>query len=160
MPDVSTKFEVVRNAPGLITDFVNGRPLAAVSRLSGPAVSSDNPLTGGELVNLFGTGFGPHRISPPEGFGVSESDAYRISDPVQLMVGDEIVAPDYTGSADGSPGVIVVRFRTPHRLSEQDMILIKVVVNGVVSNEAVLPTAVAYSINTGGQTDVTTEEHK
>jgi uncharacterized protein (TIGR03437 family) len=160
MPDVSTEFEVVRNAPGLITSAVNARPVAVVTRPGGPAVNAQSPVVAGEIINVFGTGFGPHRLPPPEGFAVSESDAYSIADPVQVVVGDEIVAPDYAGSAAGLPGVVVVRFRTPVRVPEHDLLTVKVVVNGAVSNEVVLPTAGAYSISSDIQTDAAAKEEE
>ncbi len=146
MPDVSAAFEVARNAPGLMTSMQNGRALLVASRAEGNAVDSNDPLKGGELVNIFGTGFGPHRISPPEGFGVSEVDAYRITDPVQVLIGEHTIVPDYVGSAAAGPGVVVVRFRMPAGLPEQDITTLKVVVNGVVSNEGVIPNAGAYSM--------------
>jgi uncharacterized protein (TIGR03437 family) len=146
MPDVSATFEVARNAPGLITSVLNGNPLLVASRVSGPAISSDNPLKGGESITIFGTGFGPHRISPPEGFGVNESDPYRLADPVQVVIGEQTITPEYAGAAAGRPGVVAVRFRVPTALPDQDLTKIRVLVNGVVSNEAVLPNAGAYVV--------------
>jgi uncharacterized protein (TIGR03437 family) len=160
MPDVSTAFDVVRNAPGLLTNLRDDRAIAAASRPSGPAVDSDNPIRSGELINIFGTGFGPHRISPPEGFAVNESDPFRIVDSVQVMVGNDTVTPEYAGAATGLPGVVVVRFRTPSALSQQDLTVVKVMVNGVSSNEAILPNAAAFSVSTGVQEDAAAKEDK
>jgi uncharacterized protein (TIGR03437 family) len=145
LPDVSAKFEVMRNAPGLITSAQGNHLLATTTRVDGPAISSENPIRSGELINLFGTGFGPYRISPPDGFGVNESDGYRLTDAVQVVIGDQTLVPEYVGPATGLPGVIVLRLRTPVGITDQSTVRLKVVTNGVSSNEVVLPTASAYS---------------
>jgi uncharacterized protein (TIGR03437 family) len=108
-------------------------------------VNSANPIKAGELINIFGTGFGPHRISPPEGFGVDEVDGYRLVDPVQIVMGDQIIVPEYAGPAAGLPGVIMLRFRTPLSVSDQALTTLKTVINGVSSNDVVLPTTSAYA---------------
>ncbi len=145
LPDVSTTFEVVRNAPGLLVTPQDGRSLATITRINGPAVNSANPIKAGELINIFGTGFGPHRVSPPEGFGVDEADGYRLVDSVEVIVGDQTVIPEYAGVAAGLPGVIVLRVRMPAALSAQAITILRTVVNGISSNEVVLPTASAYA---------------
>jgi uncharacterized protein (TIGR03437 family) len=145
MSDVTASFQVASNAPGLIANVQNGRSLATATRVSGPAVNSANPIKAGELINIFGTGFGPHRISPPEGFGVDEVDGYRLVDPVQIVMGDQIIVPEYAGPAAGLPGVIMLRFRTPLSVSDQALTTLKTVINGVSSNDVVLPTTSAYA---------------
>jgi uncharacterized protein (TIGR03437 family) len=143
--DISTTFEVARNAPGVLTTQHLDRTIAVVSRASGePAVNSDNPVKSGDLISVFGTGFGPHRVAPPEGFGVGEVDGYRLVDPVQIVIGDQAIVPEYAGAAAGLPGVVVVRFRAPATLSGDTPTTFNVVVNGVRSNDALLPTAAAY----------------
>jgi uncharacterized protein (TIGR03437 family) len=145
MPDISTTFDVARNAPGLLTTQQMDRTIAVVGRANGePPVSADNPVKGGDLISVFGTGFGPHRVAPPEGFGVSEVDGYRLLDPVQIVIGDQPIVPEYAGAAAGLPGVVVVRFRAPATLSGDTPTTFYVVVNGIRSNDALLPTAAAY----------------
>jgi uncharacterized protein (TIGR03437 family) len=145
LPEVSTTFEIMRNAPGLISNALGDLPLAAIARVDGPSVTSENPVKAGERINLFGTGFGPYRVSPPEGFAVKESDGYRLIDEVKVAIGDQIITPEYAGPATGLPGVMVLRLRTPLDLAGKSVTRIKVIVNGVNSNEVVLPTAGAYA---------------
>jgi uncharacterized protein (TIGR03437 family) len=148
MPDISTTFDVARNAPGLLTTQQRDRAFAVVSRASNePTVSSENPVKGGELISVFGTGFGPHRVAPPEGFGVREVDGYRLVDPVQIVIGDQNIVPEYAGAAAGLPGIVVVRFWAPATLSGDTPTTFNVVINGVRSNDVLLPTAAAYSAN-------------
>jgi uncharacterized protein (TIGR03437 family) len=148
-PDLATTFETVRNAPGLLTSQPMEHSVAVVTRANGgPAVTSANPVKSGELINVFGTGFGPHRVAPPEGFGASEVDGYRLVDPVQIVIGDQAIVPEYAGVAAGLPGVVAVRFRAPATLSGDTPTTFNVVVNGVRSNDALLPTAAAYSAKT------------
>ena len=146
MPDVSTTFEATRNAPGLLTMQQENRVVAVVTRANDdPAVNADNPVKSGDVIDVFGTGFGPHRVAPPEGFGVSEAEGYRLSDTVNVIIGEQTIVPEYAGAATGKPGVVVVRFRIPPNASDQALTTFNVVVNGVASNAAVLPTAAAYA---------------
>lgn len=147
MPDVTATFEVVRNAPGLITSLQGGRMVVAAIRTDGSAVSAGNPVKPGELLTLFGTGFGPHRVPVPEGFAVDELDAYRLVDPVQIDTGNQLIVPEYAGAAAGLPGLVALRFRVPSSLSGDAVINVTALVSGVKTNSAVLPTAAAYSAN-------------
>jgi uncharacterized protein (TIGR03437 family) len=152
MADVTTAFDVARNAPGLFTIMRGALAVAAVNRTAGEPVNADHPVRRGEVVSIFGTGFGPHRLAPPEGFGIQESDAFRISDPVEVLLGDQVVTPEYAGVATGMPGVVVVRFRVPVDLPESSMTQLAVRVNGTTTNSAVLPTAQIYVANTTEET--------
>lgn len=145
LPDVTAAFEVVRNAPGLITALQGGRMVATAIRTGGPAVSADNPVKPGELLTLFGTGFGPHRVAVPEGFAVDEIDAYRLVDPVQIEAGSQLILPEYAGAAAGLPGLVALRFRVPSSFSGNAIVSVTALVNGVRTNSAALPTAAAYS---------------
>jgi len=148
MQDVSATFEVVRNAPGLFTSRQDGRAVATITRVGGPAVTADNPVKGGELINIYGTGFGPHRNPPPEGFGVEEADGYRLTDSVEIVAaGNHVIIPEYAGTAAGLPGTVLVRFRVPDDISEGSLTNLTVRVNGVPSNTAALPTAASVSNN-------------
>ena len=147
MPDVTATFEVVRNAPGLITSLQGGRMVATAIRAGGSAASADNPVKPGELLTLFGTGFGPHRVAVPEGFAVDEVDAYRLVDPAQSEIGNQLIVPEYAGAAAGLPGLVALRFRVPSSLSANAIVNVTALVNGVKTNSAVLPTAAAYSSN-------------
>lgn len=151
MPEVSATFEVVRAAPGLITRMEGRLSVAAVTRVSGSAVTPEKPVEAGEVINLFGTGFGPHHVSPPDGIGVTELEEFRLVEPLEVFVGDQAVVPDYAGPAAGLPGVVVLRFRTPAELAIQELTNVTVIVGGVASNVVVLPTAAAYSTNNTDQ---------
>ncbi|HUS06405.1 MAG TPA: hypothetical protein VMZ52_08925 [Bryobacteraceae bacterium] len=142
--EVNAAFEVVRNAPGLITSGQGGKPVAVVRRSDGSMATANNPVKPGEIVTLFGTGFGPHRVPPPEGFGVEESDGYRLLDAVQIGIGDQTITPDYAGAAAGLPGVVALRFRVPSSVSAQAVVNLTATINGVNSNTVILPTAAAY----------------
>lgn len=147
LPDVTATFDVVRNAPGLITSLQGGRVVATAIRTDGSAVNADNPVKPGELLTVFGTGFGPHRVAVPEGFAVDEIDAYRLVDPVQIETGNQLILPEYAGAAAGLPGLVALRFRVPSSLSGNAIVNVTALVNGVKTNSAALPTAAAYSTN-------------
>jgi uncharacterized protein (TIGR03437 family) len=152
MADVSANFDVARNAPGLFTSTHGDHAVAAMARASGEPVGADNPIRSGELVSLFGTGFGPHKIAPPEGFGAQESEAFRLSDTVEVLVGDQVITPEYAGVATNMPGVVTVRFRVPANLQEDSLSNVAVRVNGITTNSALLPTAQIYAGNTSEET--------
>jgi uncharacterized protein (TIGR03437 family) len=143
LADVDGFFDVVRSAPGLFVSRVGQFDTAVITRVSGPGVTAENPIIAGETINLFGTGFGPHRNPPPEGFSVSEADGYRLTDPVEVLLGDKVLVPEYAGSATGLPGVVVVRFRLPDDLPRGSKLTLRV--DGVSTNTVVLPTADIFS---------------
>jgi len=143
LAEVSGIFTIVPNAPGLFTFLHGQKALAVATRVDGAAVTAENPIKGGELINVFGTGFGRHRNSPPDGFGVNEAEGYRLIDPVEILLGNRTLAPEYAGSAAGLPGVVSVRFRVPNELTGENQLTIRV--NGVTSNTVLLPTAQAYA---------------
>jgi uncharacterized protein (TIGR03437 family) len=108
-------------------------------------LTADNPVRSGDLINIFGTGFGPHRISPPAGFGVQEADAFRLTDTMEILLDDRVITPEYAGAATGMPGVDVVRFRVPADLPDTSAPKLAIRINNVTSNSAALPTAQTYA---------------
>ena len=152
MPEATASFQVVRNAPGLFTSLQSGLHVATLSRVAGPPISADNPVRSGDLVTVFGTGFGPHRIPPPEGFYVQESDAFRLLDNVDVVIGNTVITPEYAGAATGLPGTVAIRFRIPADLAQDAVTHLAFRVNGTLTNQAVLPTAHFFSGNTAPET--------
>ena len=125
--DVRTAFTVARNAPGLFS---------TVFHEDGSAVSGDAPARSGELLTVYGTGFGPTDHPRLDGFPVPADPNYLIADAVQGHVGDTLVQVVKASAAAGKVGIDAVQFRLPNGTSSG---LLKITVNGVDSNTITLP---------------------
>jgi uncharacterized protein (TIGR03437 family) len=138
LPDVKATVSVVRNAPGLFQQIVAGDSYAVVTHEDGSAVTPDSPAKHGELLTMYGTGFGPLDHPRPTGFPLPDSPQYMLLDTATVVVADAEIAAE---SAFGQPskiGVDLVQFRladgTPSGNSQ-----VRVRVNGHDSNTVLLP---------------------
>ena len=123
-PDVRTNFAVVRNAPGLFP---------VVLHKDGSSVTADAPAKPGELVTVYGTGFGPADHARPEGFPVPQSPDYLIVDGASVQVGDGVVAAEKAFAVPGRTGIDAVQFRVPDSATSGTATL-RVTINGQDSN--------------------------
>lgn len=138
-PEVSTTFNVVRNAPGLFARMVDGRPFAVALHADGSQVTGESPARKGEDIAIFGTGFGPYLRFPPDGFAVPDAPAYPLADAVTVLAGEAVIEPAFSGAAPGQVGTVITRFRVPDSLPEATTVDLKVRVNGQDSNTVQLP---------------------
>ena len=113
LPDALAPFTVVRDAPGLFQQVVNNQAFAVVLHEDGSLVTSDSPARQGELLSLYGTGFGPTAPTRPEGFAVPALPAYALLDAAAILVGDATLTPENAFAAPGRVGIDVVQFRLP-----------------------------------------------
>ena len=60
LPDVTSTFTVVRNAPGLFVHVVDTTSYAVALHEDGSPVTIESPAKRNELISLIGTGFGPY----------------------------------------------------------------------------------------------------
>jgi uncharacterized protein (TIGR03437 family) len=88
---------------------------------------------------LLGTGFGPYRIRPPDGFAVSKSSIYPLADPAELVFAEKRIEPEFAGAAAGRVGVTAIRFRIADPLPAATTVEIKARVSGHESNTVLLP---------------------
>ncbi len=135
-PDVTASFPVARNAPGLFSDSNGQETRAVASHEDGSSVTPAKPARPGELITVYGAGFGPCLTNPPDGAGVKEGPAFAVADPVELLVGESAVAPLYAG-ATARPGLTAVRFRVSEAANGD--ITARVRVNGRESNAVTIP---------------------
>ena len=70
-PNVQVNFNVVRNAPGLFQQSINGQAFALAYHADGSAVTSAAPAQVGETITIYGTGFGPTNPARLEGLRAS-----------------------------------------------------------------------------------------
>ncbi len=136
-PDVNGVFTVSRNAPGLYSQAADPQPYGAATHEDGTPVTPDSPVKRGELVTVYGTGFGPYNQRIIDGFTVPDWSVV-LADPVEVTAGDTPIQPEWTGAVPGMVGTAATRFRIPDGMSMSNSEL-RVKVNGKASNAVLLP---------------------
>ncbi len=134
-PDVNGTLRIARNAPGL---FVRDGSFGIAVHGDGTPVAGDAPATRGEVISVFGTGFGPFQAPVLDGFGAPDGTPIAVADPVKVDVGGVIGDPEWSGAVPASAGVTVVRFRVPDSVTSGNVEL-RVVANEKPSNTVLLP---------------------
>lgn len=136
-PQVSTEFQVVRNAPGLFSNLVDSKGYAVALREDGSAITPQNRARRDEVITILGTGFGPYDRPVVDGFAVPASPVYSLIDPVELVVGSGAARPLWAGAHAGMTGVAAVRFRVPADAAGEVEVRLKIA--GAESNTVLLP---------------------
>jgi uncharacterized protein (TIGR03437 family) len=130
LPDVETTFRVVRNSPGLFT--------GAVLHEDGSVVTAESPARSGELLTVYGTGFGPAATARPFGFAPIEPSS--LVDAVSVFAGGVEITPERSFAVAGKVGVDAVQFRLPEGVGNL-AVQLRVAVGGVGSNNVAIPVA-------------------
>ena len=138
-PQVRANFTVVRNAPGLFPVPVDGQTIANAMAMheDGSAVTADAPAKAGELLTLYGTGFGPAERPRPEGLPIPESPSYNLVDAVTVQVGQLAIPAEKAYAVVGRCGIDAVQFRLDGSVT--GTVTLRVTINGVDSNTLMLP---------------------
>lgn len=137
-PEVSANFVISRNAPGLFTVPDSPEPFAQAIHEDGSPVTKDSPAKPGEMVSMFGTGFGPYNGGIVDGFFVPSKNV-AVLDPVRVAAGDFQVEPQFAGAAVGMVGTTLTTFRVPDDMPGGTVQPVTVTVNGKASNTVLLP---------------------
>jgi uncharacterized protein (TIGR03437 family) len=135
-PDVRAAFTVVRNAPGLFPVASNGQAMAMAIHEDGSPVTTDAPAKPGELLTVYGTGFGPTERPRPEGFPIPQTPTYNIVDSVTLQAGTLSITAEGAFAAPGRLGIDAAQFRLDSSVT--GTVTLKLTVNGVDSNTVML----------------------
>ena len=138
-PDAVGVFTAQRNAPGLLSQQISGRPYWVAMHADGSLVTPKSPARRGETVTALGTGFGPFHPQPPDGFAVPDAGTFPLADPAELEFSGKVVKPDFTGAAPGRVGITEVRFRIADPFPANATIEVKMRVDGHESNTVLLP---------------------
>jgi uncharacterized protein (TIGR03437 family) len=139
-PDLQSTFTVARNAPGLFQQIVNGQALAVALHEDGSLVTTNSPAQSGELLTMFGTGFGPTNPPTPEGFALPAEPAFVITDSATVTIGAAtVIPPDSVLAAPGRVGVDEVQFRLGSGAPTGMNVPMKLTINGQDSNTVLLP---------------------
>jgi uncharacterized protein (TIGR03437 family) len=138
-PDVQASFTVVRNAPGLFQQLVSGRSMAVALHEDGSAVTTDSPARHGELLTVYGTGFGPTSPIRPVGFSVPQTPPFVLLDAASVLAGDAVIPAQNAFAAPGSVAVDAVQFRLGDGAPSATNAPLRVTINGQQSNTVFLP---------------------
>ena len=122
-------FTVAHNAPGLF----------AALHGSGSPITADAPARPGERVVLYGTGFGPYLVMPPDGFRVPVTPPDPLADSLEVHAAGRILAPEFAGAAPGLIGIASVEVVLPVDLEPGTTFSLGVSVGGIESNALQVP---------------------
>jgi len=109
--DLRSAFQVVRNAPGLFPQAIDGQSFALVMHENGSPVTPAAPAKIGELLTAYGTGFGPTDQTRPAGFAIPDQPRFSITDPVSVAIGDNVIPAEAAFAAPGLVGIDALQFR-------------------------------------------------
>jgi uncharacterized protein (TIGR03437 family) len=127
------RLDVAGTSPGLFTVDSSGQGQATVINQDGTPNSVGNPASAGSVVTLYGTGEGVLFPSGSEGrIGAGE----RPVQPVNVLIGEIPVTPDYAGVSPGSVvGLLQLNVRIPAGVSGSVPVVLNV--GGVASRAGV-----------------------
>ncbi len=138
-PDVTGKFRISRDAPGLFSRAAGPQQAYALAlHPDGSLVTPDAPAQRGEMVSVYGTGFGPYDRKIIDGFALPGTLSPMLMDPVEVNAAGQSIQPDWSGGATGYVGMVVTRFQVPDSTPSANVEL-RVKVNGKASNIVLLP---------------------
>ena len=141
-PDVVGQFTIARNSPGLFPaptqpDADADIPIAWAIHADGTAITADLPALHGEVITLYGTGFGLTSGALFDGFPAISD--FKLQDQLQIQAGDLTLDPTWSGALGGQIGMMAVKFKVTDDLPTAVNLKIAVIVNGKTSNTVLLP---------------------
>ncbi len=139
LPDVQANFTVVRNAPGLFPQVANNLSFVVAVHEDGSPVTTTAPALHGELLTVYGTGFGPADHARPEGFAVPSDPPFLLLDTPNVLVGGAVLAAVNAFVAPGSIGIDAVQFRLDDTAPTGTNASLHITINGQDSNTVLLP---------------------
>jgi uncharacterized protein (TIGR03437 family) len=136
--DVSAKFTIARDAPGLFLQSIGTQQYALALHADGSLVTPDSPAQAGETISLLGTGFGPYTGFVVDGF-FPPDPAPPTADAVSVTVGGQNPTVLWSGAAPGYTGVTITKIQIPGGMDTGMPISVMITINGANSNTATLP---------------------
>jgi uncharacterized protein (TIGR03437 family) len=136
-PNSTAPISIVQDAPGLFGQSASGQTYAVAFHADGTQVTTASPAVAGEIVTVYGTGFGP--ASTPRPFGVPAPPGIELTDPIAVGLNGQTVSPTGAAVVAGSIGIDSVAFAVPAGLPAASNAALTVTVNGQASNSVWLP---------------------
>ena len=141
-PAVQGSVTVAACAPGLFYHDASGRAQAVAFHANGEPVTEEHPLRPGELVSIYGTGFGGYRPTPLLGFPLPNEPPFEARHEVALFAGDTPVPLEFAGGAPGLHGTDMLKFRATAEFLAADTSQLRVRVGDQDSNAVHVPRAI------------------
>jgi uncharacterized protein (TIGR03437 family) len=138
-PNVQVNFNLVRNAPGLFQQSINGQSFALAYHPDGSAITAAAPAQVGETITIYGTGFGPTNPARLEGFALPASPVYNIVDSVIVTAGSVTAPATAAFASAGSVGVDAAQFVITDPSVSGTNASVSVTINGQASNTVLVP---------------------
>jgi len=137
-PDIRALFKIVRNAPGVFPVAFGDQIFAMAVHEDGSPINVDSPAKRGELITVYGTGFGPADHPRPLGFPTPPTPDYLIVDPVTVQIADAVITPEKAFVVPGRQGIDAVQFRLGDGSPSSTSATLKLTINGVDSNTVLI----------------------
>ena len=138
-PDATAKFTIVADAPGLFAQTVAGQPYALAFHADGTLITPSAPASRGEVVTVYGTGFGPTGVPRPMGLAVPASPPMVATDPVAAQLGTAALEVQQTFAVPGMVGVDAIQFVIGDGVASGTNAPLTVTIGGQASNALPLP---------------------
>lgn len=138
-PDVTGRFTVARNAPGLFAWSTDSRAIALAVHQDGTPITPDSPAIQGETVTIYGTGFGPCQNPLIAGFLDPNAPPNPLVDSVTIQLGDFTPQAVFSGAAPDRIGMQITQFKITPDFPAATTLPLTLVVNGRQSNSVLLP---------------------
>jgi len=123
----------------LYTTTVGAETFAVAAHQDGSAISVSSPARRGEVVSIFGTGFGPYNPEPADGVAVPAGTKCVLVDAATIIIGEQQIDPVWAGAAAGKIGVGVVQLKIDDSIPHATNVALSLSVNEAVSNSVLLP---------------------
>ena len=136
---VTANFTIAQDAPGLFAFTSNNKAYALAFHQDGTLVTEASPAKAGEVLTLYGTGFGPTTPARPEGLPVPQSPAFVVTDPASVQIATASFTAQSAYALPGAVGIDVVEFALASGAPSGGDFQLTVTINKVVSNTVLLP---------------------
>jgi uncharacterized protein (TIGR03437 family) len=142
LPSGPQTLEVYNESGGMLeVDFTisdNGPGLFGAVHADGTAINAGEPAQPGELITVFGTGFGAYQQPVMDGFPAPAAPSDPLVNSLEGLLASQPVVPVFAGAAPGLIGVAMAQLPLPADLTP-GLLDVAVMVNGAGSNTLSIP---------------------
>jgi uncharacterized protein (TIGR03437 family) len=142
LPSGPQKLDVYNESAGMLeVDFTisdSGPGLFGAVHADGTAINASAPAQPGEVITVFGTGFGAYQQPVMDGFPAPGVPSDPLVGSFEGLIAGQPVVPVFAGAAPGLIGVSMAQLALPADLMP-GLLEVAVMVNGAASNTLSIP---------------------